>query len=130
MTVGGIGQYGGLLNSYAYQNIQKVDVETVKQQDAERIQRENTPQSFEAARNIPAVQDNRSRISNLEDVSLSMRAESDLEFLGQESGIQLLDMDKAISDMQKDSILQDYNYFVGNQSGIMSQSEDGIVLRK
>ena len=53
------------------------------------------------------------------------------DMIGSESDLNKLDMQKAISDMQKDKILQDYNYFVG--SSVMQQrniSEDGVVVAK
>ncbi|MBQ1194361.1 MAG: hypothetical protein IIX45_09645 [Lachnospiraceae bacterium] len=49
----------------------------------------------------------------------------DKEFIGSESDINGLDVQKAVSDMQKDSILQQYQYFVGNIS-----TEDGMVIRR
>ena len=43
------------------------------------------------------------------------------------------DMKKAISDMQKDQVLQEYQYFVGGSrnggSRVMTQDEDGMVVR-
>ena len=42
-------------------------------------------------------------------------------------------MKKAISDMQKDQVLQEYQYFVGGSrnggSRVMTQDEDGMVVR-
>ena len=49
----------------------------------------------------------------------------DKELIGSESDINGLDVQKEVSDMQKDSILQQYQYFVGNIS-----TEDGMVIRR
>lgn len=67
----------------------------------------------------------------LEDVSLTFLKDDTYDMIGSESDLNKLDMQKAISDMQKDKILQDYNYFVG--SSVMQQrniSEDGVVVAK
>lgn len=39
----------------------------------------------------------------------------DAELTGMQDDIRPLDMEKAISDMKRDHILEDYQYFVGNQ---------------
>lgn len=51
------------------------------------------------------------------------------------SGIVSNDMRKAISGMQKDQILHEYQYFVGedlagNKSNIIASTEDGMVIKK
>ncbi len=50
---------------------------------------------------------------------------SDKDLIGSERDIRLLDVEKAISTMKRDSILQNYQYFVGNIS-----TEDGTITRK
>lgn len=50
---------------------------------------------------------------------------ADKELIGSESDIMQLDVEKAVSSMKRDSVLQGYQYFVGNIS-----SEDGMVVRK
>lgn len=47
------------------------------------------------------------------------------DLIGSESELAKLDEARAISDMKKDSILQEYQYFVGNIA-----TEDGSVTRK
>ena len=66
--------------------------------------------------------------ASLEDISLSLNEPSGFEMKGRESYLQSLDMEKAVSDMQKDQALMQYQYFVG-ESNIMG-SEDGIVIPK
>ena len=70
------------------------------------------------------------RIADLQDVSLSMGTQKDMDFLGRETGLETLDMEQAISDMRKDSVLQEYQYFVGGQAVIVTAGEDGMVIRK
>ena len=66
--------------------------------------------------------------ASLEDIKLSLNESSAFEMKGKDSDLESLDMEKAISDMQKDQALMQYQYFVGDQS-IMG-SEDGIVIPK
>lgn len=68
--------------------------------------------------------------ASLEDISLSLNESSaSFEMKGRESDIAQLDMEKAVSDMQKDKALMQYQYFVGDSNPFMS-SEDGIVIAK
>ncbi len=66
--------------------------------------------------------------ADLEDVSLSLSDHGSFEMKGRESDIDSLDMEKAVSDMQKDQALMQYQYFVGESNLI--NNEDGIVIRK
>ena len=66
--------------------------------------------------------------ASLEDISLCLNEPKGFEMKGRESDLEALDMEKAVSDMQKDQALMQYQYFVGDQS-IMG-SEDGIVIPK
>ena len=64
------------------------------------------------------------------DVSeLADSLKSDYNPIGRESDIKSLDVMQAVSDMQKDATLQQYQYFVGS-SEVMENSEDGIVIQK
>lgn len=68
--------------------------------------------------------------ASLEDVSLSLNESlSSFEMKGRDSDIETLDMDKAVSDMQKDQALMQYQYFVGESNPFMS-TEDGVVIAK
>ncbi len=49
---------------------------------------------------------------------------SDRDLIGKDAALENLDLKKAISDMQRDSILQEYQVFIQNP-----ESEDGIVRR-
>ena len=67
--------------------------------------------------------------ASLEDVSLSLKSNMPYELKGRESNIEDLDIDKAVSDLQKDSALMQYQYFVGDSEMIL-QNDDGAVMRK
>lgn len=135
MDVGGIGQYGGLYSPYRVNEIPKVDVESVKEQDKLKNDTAAATQIGDSQANgsqSANTQDNRSRIANLENISLTFNKNSEFDYLGQDSNIQSLDMQKAISDMQKDSVLQEYQYFVGSANSLTGNfsDEDGTVFPK
>ena len=66
--------------------------------------------------------------ADLEDVSLSLSDHGAFEMKGRQSDIDSLDMEKAVSDMQKDQALMQYQYFVGDTN--LVNNEDGIVIAK
>ncbi|MBQ6575257.1 MAG: hypothetical protein IJL90_04040 [Lachnospiraceae bacterium] len=66
--------------------------------------------------------------ASLEDVSLSLNEPNGFAMKGRESDLASLDMEKAVSDMQKDQALMQYQYFVGDTN--IANSEDGIVIQK
>ncbi len=68
--------------------------------------------------------------NELEDISLTFNKQEEFEYIGQNSDVQTLDMEKAISDMQKDRILQQYQYFVGSARKLMNNTSDGVVVVK
>ena len=52
----------------------------------------------------------------LEDISITFHKQDDFGYIGRDSDIRSLDVEKAISDMRKDQILQQYQYFVGSRT--------------
>lgn len=52
----------------------------------------------------------------LEDISVTFNKQDDFGYIGRDSDIHSLDVEKAISDMRKDQILQQYQYFVGSKT--------------
>ena len=66
--------------------------------------------------------------ASLEDISLSLNESGSFEMKGRQSDISALDIEKAVSDMQKDQALMQYQYFVGDTNVV--NSEDGIVIAK
>ena len=75
------------------------------------------------------LDDIRPRVNaSLEDISLSLNEPKSFEMKGRDSDIETLDMEKAVSDMQKDQALMQYQYFVGDTN--LFSSEDGVVIAK
>ena len=81
----------------------------------------------------PLQQSNRaSRVADLENISLKFNKEDSFDYIGNDSSLDNLDMQKAISDMRKDQVLQGYQYFVGSSRNLFTgqTSEDGVVILK
>lgn len=137
MTVGGI--YDSFHNSYGVQQIQttypaepdkvgrRVDEADVSKQADLTKQSGNLTSAAD-----PAQENQTSRVADLESVSLTFNKEDSFGHIGMDSNLDNLDMQKAISDMQKDQVLQNYQYFVGSAASLFGEnpSEDGMVVVK
>ena len=129
--------FGGFQSYYRASEIPAVSAEEVRQQDALREQQNvSIPEDNYSQQPVQSIEDldlgvanHRSRTADLENISLTFNKEETYDYIGSESGLANLDMQKAISDMKKDEILQGYQYFVGS-AGSLFQSEDGIVIPK
>lgn len=109
--------------------IPSVTPEEVRRQEeqasADRVQEQQSPTPAHET-----VADTRTKAADLENVSLTFHKEETFDYIGSESSLVGLDMQKAISDMKKDSILQEYQYFVGSAQNFFMNPADGIVLKK
>lgn len=137
MTVGGI--YDSFHNSYGVQQIQttyvddpnkvgrQVEEPDLNQQAGLNEQSDNLTSVAEPVQENPA-----SRMADLDQVSLKFNKEDSFEYIGMDSSLDNLDMQKAISDMQKDQVLQSYQYFVGSAGSLFGEtsSQDGMVVLK
>lgn len=103
---GGYGDYSSILQHYRMPEIKPVQPEETQQVQptAEAVQEQTTENTSSVQRHDVA----------LEDVSLSFNKQEDYAYIGKDSDILSLDVEKAVSDMRKDEILQQYQYFVGN----------------
>ena len=95
-----------------------------EQQIAEKKEQQSQPRDLDLRLDDIRPRQN----ASLEDISLSLNESTSFEMKGRDSDIELLDMEKAVSDMQKDQALMQYQYFVG-ESPILN-NEDGIVIAK
>lgn len=116
-------------SSYGISQIPVVRPEDVRAQDKAKEQGVSIPEQK------PVVQEpevaKASRIANLEDVSLTFNKEDAFDNIGVDADIASLDMAKAISDMKRDSILSDYQTFVGpSPEQFISGLSDGVVIMK
>ena len=77
-----------------------------------------------------AVYEHTVKIKNDALFEIRPEPERDAAFSAFPESIATGDMRKAISDMEKDSLLHEYQYFVGNQRGqTITADEDGVVTR-
>ena len=134
MSIDKIGQYGGFYNQYRLPNIQQVSVDDVKKQD-EQLSKQQLQQSV-ATPQIDMAQEASNqapRMADLENISLSFNVNETYDYIGKDADLQNLDMMSAISDMQKDKVLEQYQYFVGPKEmadSIVAQTPDGMVIQK
>ena len=119
-------------SSYGMQQIPVVRPQDVQAQDLARKQEEQLGVS---SVQTPSVAEENyvraSKMANLEDVSLTFNKEDSFDMIGTDVDIAGLDMTKALSDMKRDSLLADYQTFVGPSSDqLMAGLSDGIVFQK
>jgi len=135
MAINSVTGFGGFYN-YRQMEIPKVDAETVRAQELQKQQNVVDVTTAEAKPVEPVspveAVDNRPRFADLENVSLTFKKNDDFAFLGADSDIKSPDMERAISDMQKDKIFQDYQFFVGTSTDVkqLLDNEDGKIIIK
>ena len=119
----GYGGFGALNNNYRINEIPKAEpVKPVEETKPAELKSE--------PRKLDIQEIDRSyRNADIKDVALSFNKGSDFSYIGSTSDIRSLDVEKAISDMQQDDVLKEYNYFVGSAGNVYS-SEDGTVIAK
>lgn len=127
MSIGNIGGYGNFSYGYAASRIPSVSVEEVQKQDLQK-QTENVSVSAPAREESTSPAQPR-KDADLEDISITFNKQDSFDYIGKDSDIRNLDMQKAISDMQKDQVLQQYNFFVGSARELMNDT-DGTVIAK
>lgn len=136
-TVGQAGSYGGGADSYAVRKISAIEPEELKKQEQERLAKENG--QFNDVRgsgqqtgqpHVTPEDAEKARIASLQNISLTFNQSEDFGYLGQDASIAGLDMEKAISDLKKDQVLEQYQYFVGGTPETVISTEDGTVIRK
>lgn len=137
MTADGIN--GLFSNSYNVQQIQTPYVNEPVKTDRPDDRTEQNQQSdlLQQSGNLttvtePVQENAASRVADLDHVSLKFNKEESFEYIGMDSSLDNLDMQKAISDMQKDQVLQSYQYFVGSAGSMPGEqtSADGLVVLK
>lgn len=126
MGINGINNYVGFQN-YKIPAVSNVNV---KEETNQGIQPKEANLSInESIHEAPVVAKSKTDAA-LEDISVTFNKQESFDYIGQDSDIYSLDMEKAISDMKKDQVLQQYNYFVGNIAGPIVDNEDGMVFPK
>ena len=113
--------------------IKQVDVSDVAAQEAEKQTGRETSlweQNQEAAPALGMQQSQERKPVELQDISTKFHRNDTYDYIGKDSAIESLDVQKAVSDMRKDSVLQEYQYFVGSAQALLRETQDGIVIPK
>lgn len=129
MGLNGIGFDNNFISNYRIPQVPTVSVEEVRRQDEQRKAQELNPQSVQ----IPEerIVSRPRNDAALEDISLTFNKSDDFGYIGKDSDIYSLDVENAISDMKKDDVLREYQFFVGSSaSGALVDNSDGVVIPK
>ena len=114
----------------SFRYMQDYRINDIPRVDAPKPEPAQVKENTEAAKpsvTIEPIEDKRPRSVDPNEVSLSFNKNNDYGYIGKDKDLSLLDMEQAISMMRQDSILQDYQYFVGSSKDIFN-SEDGRVI--
>lgn len=111
--IGGMQDYSIQAPDYSRQPAKTVITEVPQQES--RVASSNQI-DISPAENTQAAEKKPSANAALEDISITFHKQDDFGYIGRDSDIHSLDVEKAISDMRKDQILQQYQYFVGNKT--------------
>ncbi len=107
MSVGMINGYIGI-QTYRMPNITKT-----QEAGQNLVESANEQVNAKATEAVTQVQEERQPvITNLENISIGFNKQDDYSYIGKDANIEQLDMQKAISDMQKDNLFKQYQFFV------------------
>ena len=127
MRIGAIEEYSSYLQNYRVPEIPRVSVEEVKRQDQMKA-REVQPVSEMTREEAPDLS-YRKPNAEIDQLSLTFNKQESFDYLGKDSDINDLDMQKAISDMQKDQMLMQYQYFVGSAKNLFSNGDGTVIVK-
>ena len=111
--IGRIQDYGIQMPDYTKQPAKTEIVEDPKQES--RVASSDQIDSGTAGQPAASTQ-RQTANAPLDDISITFHKQDDFGYIGRDSDIHSLDVEKAISDMRKDQILQQYQYFVGSKT--------------
>ena len=115
-------------DSFRYMQDYRInDIPRVDAPKSEPAQVKENPVAAKPSVSIEPLEDRRPKSVDPNEVSLSFNKNDDFGYIGKDKDLSLLDMEQAISMMRQDSLLQDYQYFVGSSKDIFN-SEDGRVI--
>ena len=130
MGLNGIGFDNNFIGNYRIPQVPTVSVEEVRRHYEQRKAQELNPQSVQQIPEERIVSRPRNDAA-LEDISLTFNKSDDFGYIGKDSDIYSLDVENAISDMKKDDVLREYQFFVGSSaSGALVDNSDGVVIPK
>lgn len=107
MQIGMVNGYVGIQN-YRMPNITKVD----DIQPSQNITTKEQPETQSIENVTQPIENRKPVIADLENISIGFNKQDDYSYIGKDVDIEQLDMQKAISDMKKDSLFHQYQFFV------------------
>lgn len=119
MNISGVSPRAGI---YSYNSIRLTELrnQQIAASQAARLEQEKKMQELDAEQKVPQIGANEAVASKQNfdayDFAKTYRPGEVYDLKGADSDINSLDMEKAVSDMGKDQILQQYQYFVGNDA--------------
>lgn len=119
----GINGNFNILSSYSINEIPKVNVEALK---PEQTLTDERPANA-AGQNEKGITREEVKNANIEDISMTFNLGENFGYIGRDRDAELLDMQKAVTEAKTDTVLRDYQYFVGNGKPVF-ESEDGSVF--
>lgn len=129
MGIGSVSDYTGLLQDYKVPVIQGVRLKEVQTQDS--AVQDGTVSAAADTRKTPSAVVPERKDAVLGDISITFNRQENFGYIGRDSDIHSLDVEKAIDDMKKDQVLQQYQYFVGSSRNLFAvESTDGTVIQK
>ena len=118
MTISGIRPYAGF---YEYNSIKANELraeQIAATQEASSVEAEEvSTETQSAAIQTPAPEQNITAF----DYAQNYRSDETYELKGKDSDLASLDMQKAISDLDKDQVLQQYQFFVGDKDSVTAK---------
>lgn len=127
MGVGGVSDYASILKNYDIPVVP--DMRLVEVQGRESTVREDVPSAVTPREN-PLEAAGR-KDAALEDISITFNRQENFGYIGRDSDVRALDVERAIDEMEKDRVLQQYQYFVGSSRDLYgAEGTDGTVIRK
>lgn len=115
MNISGIRPYSGF---YDYNSIQSVNAAATAEQTAPV----NEAQEMNLNTPVAAERDTSNQTYNAADYAQQYQADATYDLKGADSDIRSLDVEQAVSDLQLDQVLQQYQFFVGETMGQNAQN--------
>lgn len=128
MGIGSVVSQPGELQNIRTSEMSEAASEKVRVQDV-RIHEDPVPAAV--THEVPEAVYPERKNTVLEDISITFNRQEDFEYIGKDRDIHGLDAEKAINDMKRDQVLQQYQYFVGSSDNLHeAEAPDGMVIRK
>lgn len=121
----GINGNFNILSLYSINEIPKVNVEALKPEQTLADEKPANAAGQNEKMGAPAREEIKN--ANIDDISMTFNLGENFGYIGRDRDTELLDMQKAVSEAKSDTVLRDYQYFVGNGKPVY-ESEDGSVF--